>query len=146
MKRTREQFMEEYNEKRWHFDGTYEERREQEKQMFKDWYDEMEVGDHCHIAHWSDVSPCTIINRTKTTITVRYDKATLKDTWKPEFVLGGFCAHCLNNEDQDDAWDIEEDENGHTDVFRWSKKFNCYKNKCDEKLFPGWLKKYDYNF
>lgn len=146
MKRTTAQFFEEYHEARWHFTGTYDERREQELKMFQDWYDEMEVGDHCHIAHWSDVSPCTIIKRTKTTITVRYDKATRKESWKPEWIPGGFSAVCLNNNDQDDAWIIEEDEAGRTDIFRWSKRYNCFKNKCDEKLFPEWAKFYDYNF
>lgn len=146
MKRTAKQFFEEYHEARWNFTGTYEERRQQELQMFKDWYDEMEVGDHCHICHWSDISPCTIIKRTKTTITIRYDKATRKESWKPEWVVGGFSAHCLNNDDQENAWDIEEDPNGMTDTFRWSKKFNCYKNTSDEKLFPEWMKKHDYNF
>ena len=146
MKRTAEQFFNEYHEARRNFEGTYLERQEKEKQMFRDWYDEMEVGDHCHICHWSDISPCTVIKRTKTTITVRYDKATRKDSWKPEFVIGGFAAHCLNNDDQHDAWLIEEDENGVIETFRWSKKFNCYKNLSDEKLFPEWAKKYDYNF
>lgn len=146
MKRTSKQFFEEYYKTRNNFTGTYEECREKELAMFKEWYDEMEVGDHCHVQHWSDVDPCTIIKRTKTTITIRYDKATRKETWKPEFIPGGFSAHCVNNDDQGNAWDIEEDPNGRTDVFRWSKRLNCYKNRADEKLLPGWAKFYDYNF
>lgn len=146
MKRTREQFFEQYHKARQNFTGSYDERQAQELQMFKEWYDEMEPGDHCHVAHYSDVSPCTIIKRTKSTITIRYDKATRKESWKPEWVVGGFSAHCVNNDNQEDAWDIEEDENGEVEVFRWSKRLNCYKNALDEKLFPEWAKHYDYNF
>ena len=146
MKRTAKEFFEQYHEARWNMDGTYEERRQKELEMFREWYDEMEVGDHCHICQWSDVEPCTIIKRTATSITVRHDKAELNGSWKPEFIPGGFGAHCVNNDDQSGAWDIAEDPDGYVEVFRWSKKFNCYKNKHDDKLFPEWAKKYDYNF
>lgn len=146
MKRISKQFFNEYQEAGWNFEGSYKKRREMELQMFKDWYDEMEVGDHCNIHHYSDVSPCTIIKRTKTTITVRHDKATRRESWKPEWVGGGFSAYCTNNNDQKNAWDIEEDPNGRTEVFRWSKRLNAYKNSADETLHPGWAKFYDYNF
>ena len=114
--------------------------------MFKDWFDEMEVGDHAHIQMWSDIEPCTVIKRTKTTITVRHDKATRKESWKPEFIPGGFAGHCVNNDDQEDAWNIEEDPNGEVEIFRWHKRSNCYMNTSGEKLYPEWAKKYDYNF
>lgn len=146
MKRTYKEFIEQYHEARWNFEGTYEECRAQELKMFEDFYNEMEVGDHAHIQHWSDVSPCTVIKRTKTTITVRYDKATRKESWKPEWVVGGFSAHCTNNDDQGDAWEIEEDPNGIVDTFRWHKKENAFVNKSGERLYPEWAKKYDYNF
>lgn len=137
MKRTSEEFWQEYCNTR---------SMAEREQKRAEWYQEMEVGDHAHICHWTDVSPCTVIKRTPTSITVRYDKATRKETWKPEFVTGGFSAVCLNNADQDDAWDIEEDENGRIEVFRWSKKYNRFRNKSGERVYPEWKKFYDYNF
>ena len=142
--RTAKEFFDWYHEVRWELEGTYEERREAELKMFADWYHEMNVGDQAHICHWSDRSPVTIIKKTATTLTVRYDKATRDPNWKPEFVIGGFSAYCTNNDEQ--VWNIEEDPNGKTEVFRWSKRMNCYKNTADEKLLPEWMKKYDYNF
>lgn len=142
--RTSKEFFDMYHKARWELEGSYEERREAELKMFADWYNEMDVGEHAHIQHWSDVDPCTVIKRTKTSITVRYDKGELDPEWKPEFEIGGFAAHCLNNDDQ--KWIISEDENGRVDTFRWHKRENCFVNKAGEKLLPGWAKKYDYNF
>ena len=143
MKRTAKEFFEEYYEARREANG-YIEAEELRQKMFADWYHEMEVGDHAHVSLWSDIEPVTIIAKTKTTLTVRYDKAERDQSWKPEFVIGGFSAHCTNNEEQ--RWIISEDPNGSTEVFRWSKKMNCYKNTADCKLFPEWKKVYDYNF
>lgn len=144
MKRTAKEFFEFYHKERWNLKGTYEERQEAEAKMFSDWYHEMEVGDHAHVTLWSDVEPVTIIKKTATTLTVRYDNAVLDPNWKPEFIIGGFSAHCTNNEDQ--QWIITENPDGKTEVFRWSKRFNCYKNTSDCKLRPEWRKHYDYNF
>lgn len=117
---------------------------DKQNEIIKAYNHDMEAGDHAHICHWSDVSPVTIIKKTATTLTVRYDKATKDETWKPEWVIGGFSAICTNIEDQ--KWNIEEDENGRTEIFRWSEKFGCYKNRSGEKLLPHWDKYYDYNF
>lgn len=133
-----------YHKARWELTGTYEERRAAEAKMFADWYNEMDVNEHAHIQHYSDVSPCTVVKRTKTTITVRYDKAERDPNWKPEWVVGGFAAHCLNNDEQ--RWIIEEDPAGEVETFRWHKRDNCFMNTSGEKLLPGWAKHYDYNF
>lgn len=141
MKRTSREF----------YDALYENRRnvswreqdELERKMREEWYHEMDVGDHAHICHYSDVSPVTIIKKTASTLTVRHDKATEGD-WKPEWVVGGFSAVCTNIEDQ--KWIIEEDPDGYVEVFRWSKRYNQYRNTAGEKLFPEWMKYYDYNF
>ena len=122
----------------------YDAYQEKQRQMTAEWYNELEPGDHCHKCCWSDIEPCTVINRTAKSITVRFDKATLAKDWKPEFVTGGFSAICTNIHDQ--RWDIEEDPEGEVEVFRWSKRLNCFKNKSDERLYPGWYKFYDYNF
>lgn len=142
--RNTQEFFKAYNEARMNLTGTWQERMEAERKMFADWYNEAAVGDRMHIQHWSDVSPCTVIKRTATTITVRVDKAELDPTWKPEFVIGGFSAHCTNNNEQ--RWNIEEDPNGEVETFRWHKRDNCFMNHSGEKLLPGWVKYYDYNF
>lgn len=142
--RSAKEFFEMYHRVRWEFTGSYEERRKQELKLFEEWYNEMDVGERAHVKHYTDVSPCTVIKRTKTTITVRYDKAELDPNWKPEMIVGGFSAHCVNNDDQN--WIISEDENGRTDTFRWHKRTNRFENTSGEALYPGWMKKYDYNF
>lgn len=114
--------------------------------IYNEWYLSMEVGDHIRIKRYTDVEPATIIKKTATTITVRHDKATRKEDWKPEWIVGGFSAICLNNEDQQDAWIIEEDPDGYTEVFRYRKSWGLYMNKSNNKIFPGWKKFYDYNF
>ena len=144
MKRNAKEFLDFYHEARWHFEGTFDERRAQELKLWEDWYREMEVGDHASVHLWTDTEPCTIIKKTANSFTVRYDKARRDPNWKPEWIPGGFSAICTNNDEQ--KWIIEEDPNGRTDAFRWSKRMNCFKNKADCKLTPGWAKKYDYNF
>lgn len=140
MKRTSKEFFDWYYKAR--RDIPYDQRGEWENQAFMDWWNELEVGDHAHICHWSDVSPVTVVKRTAKTITVRYDKATRDPNWKPEWIPGGFSAICTNNDEQ--RWIIEEDENGRTETFRLRKI--GWRNRADEKLYPGWMMKYDYNF
>ena len=142
--RTAKEFFDTYYYNINHFNGSYDECRKYELQMFSDWYHEMDVGDKAHVRMWSDECPVTIIKKTATTLTVRKDKAVLDPNWKPEFVLGGFSAHCTNNDEQ--KWIISDDPDGDIEVFRWSKRLNCFKDKCDCKLLPGWAKVHDYNF
>lgn len=107
-----------------------------------EFWNELEVGDHAHICHYSDISPVTVVKRTAKTITVRYDNAKLDSNWKPEFVVGGFSAHCINNDDQ--KWIITENPNGKTETFRLRNV--GWRNSANEKLYPEWMKHYDYNF
>ena len=142
MKRTTKQFFEElYTARR---RVSWREQETLDRQMFSDWYHEMEIGDHAHVCHWSDVDPVTIIAKTATTLTVRYDRAERDPEWKPEWEIGGFSAICTNIDEQ--KWIIEEDPMGMVEVFRWSKKYNQYRNTAGERLFPEWRKYYDYNF
>lgn len=140
MKRTRKEFFEWYHKERWNVPVA--ERQEWERKAFYDWVNELEVGDHAHIRHYSDISPVTVVRRTAKTITVRYDKATKDPTWKPEWETGGFSAICTNIDEQ--KWIIEEDENGRTETFRLRQV--GWRNYADEKLIPEWEKYYDYNF
>ena len=144
MKRTSEEFWNWYHDECLKLEGSYEVRAEAMKKMLSDYYHEMEVGDRAHVMMWSDIYPVTILRKTATTLTVRRDKATLDPNWKPDWIIGGFSAHCTNNEDQE--WIIEEDPDGEIEVFRWSKRLNCFKDKSDCKLLPGWKKFHDYNF
>lgn len=144
MVRTSKEFFDWFHTVRHHLEGTYSERAAAEQKMIADWYHEMNVGDHAHVCHYSDVDPVTIIKKTATTLTVRFDKAERDPSWKPEWVIGGFAAHCTNNDEQ--KWIIEEDPNGQVEVFRWHKRSNRYENTIGEALIPGWMKKYDYNF
>lgn len=118
-------------------------REQVESDMYADWLNEMSIGDHCHVVLWTDIKPCTVIKRTKSTITIRYDTAVLDPTWKPEFDIGGFCAHCSNNDEQ--RWNISEDVNGVVEVFRKHKNGMWY-NLSDCRLYPEWYCFYDYNF
>lgn len=132
----------------WHETGTkptwnYEAERDA---IYTEWLMSMEVGDHAHICHWSDVTPCTVIKKTATTLTVRHDKARQSEKWNPQWEVGGFSAICTNNDDQKDWWIIEEDPDGYVETFRFRKSRNRYMNKCDERLYPDWDNYYDYNF
>lgn len=147
MKRTTAQFREDYNKVLEATDLlSYEERRNALEQAKADWYHEMEPGDRCHVQHWTDRTPCTIVKKTATTLTIRHDAARKTEKHNPEFIPGGFGAHCVNNNCQSDWWECYEDPNGATEVFRWSKVKNVYVNTSGESLFPEWENFYDYNF
>ena len=141
MKMTRDQFKAEL-EKTYDING-WKARQEAQDKLFREYNSSLEVGDRGNVKLYTDVNPCTVIKRTKTTVTVRFDKAERNPNWKPEWVAGGFSAICLNDGDQ--SWIIEEDENGSTERFFWSNKENCFiHNGC--RLTPGWRKYYDFNF
>ena len=142
MKRTSKEFWDWFHEERWNIDFRNGKRAAWEHDAMMNWWNELEIGDHAHICHYSDISPVTVIKRTAKTITVRFDNAELDPNWKPEFDIGGFSAHCTNNNDQ--KWIITENPNGRTETFRLRNV--GWRNKSDEKLYPEWMKQYDYNF
>lgn len=102
------------------------------------------VGDGATIHLWSDAHACTIIKVTKSTVTVRRDKATLDPGFKPEFILGGFCAHCTNQDEQ--SYTYEEDPNGEVSTFHWSRKYGTYGRPGNLRLTRGRREFHDYNF
>lgn len=144
MARTAKEFFDFYHTERRKLAGSYAERTAAEAKMFSDWFHELDVGDRAHVCHYSDISPVTVIKKTASTLTVRFDKAEPDPDWKPEWEVGDFCAHCTNNDSQ--KWIIEENPDGRTEVFRWHKRTNHFENTIGETLIPGWMKKYDYNF
>lgn len=143
MKRTYDELKAEIMDMRDRVDD-WRERNDQEDKMIREWYQELEVGDRAHICHYSDITPCTVIKRTKASITVRHDDGDLDPNWKPDIIPGGFAGHCVNNHDQ--KWILREDPNGCIETFRWSSRRGCFKNQADERVIPGWAKFYDYNF
>lgn len=104
------------------------------------------VGDGVTIHYYSDAHAGTVIKKTKTTITVQQDKATIDPTFKPEFITGGFAGHCTNQNEQ--SYTYERDLNGTVTVYRWSNKYNRYQGGGDGsvKVTKGRREFYDYNF
>lgn len=104
------------------------------------------VGDGVTVCLWSDRHAATIIKRTATTITLQYDKATIDPDFKPEFIVGGFAAHCTNQEEQ--SYTYERNPEGAIETYRWSKKNARYQGGGDGsiKVIKGRHEFYDYNF
>lgn len=142
MKITKEEYLEELGNIQTDWDMDWREKQEKIDALWEAYCDGLEVGDRAHVTLYSDVEPCTVIRRTAKTITVRYDDGKLDPNWKPEFIPGGFAAHCTNQEEQ--VWNLFEDPNGQVETFH-RRKAGWY-NKSDCRLTPGWRKFYDYNF
>lgn len=108
-------------------------------------YKNIQVGDGITLNLYSDAHAFTVIKRTKNTITVQRDKATLKETFTPEFSVGGFFAHCSNQDEQD--YNYEQDPNGRIIILRWNEKKKKWLNKkyCVSTSY-GRNEYYDYNY
>lgn len=104
----------------------------------------VKVGDGVTINLWSDRHAATVIKVTAKTVTVRRDKATLNPDFKPEFIPGGFAAHCTNQREQ--SYTYEPDEKGEVTTFHWSDKFQRYGQPGNLTLSKGRHEFYDYNF
>lgn len=102
------------------------------------------VGDGATVNLYSDRYAGTIIKVTKSTITIRRDKATLSPDFKPEWIPGGFAAHCTNQDEQE--YTYEPNEKGETYTLHWSKKYNRYGQPGDLTASKGRHEFYDYNF
>jgi hypothetical protein len=105
----------------------------------------VKVGDGVTMHMYSDAHAGTVIKVTKTSVTIQRDDATLSPEFKPEFVVGGFAGHCTNQSDQ--RYTYEQNKNGSTMTFRWSKKYNRFQDgKTGRSLTKGRREFYDYNF
>lgn len=105
----------------------------------------VKVGDGVTMHLYSDAHAGTVIKKTNTSLTIQRDKATRDPNFKPEFSVGGFAGHCSNQNEQ--TYTYEQDPNGETVIFRWSKKYNEYRNsKRGQSLTKGRREFYDYNF
>ncbi len=106
----------------------------------------VQVGDGVTIHLYSDAHAGTVIKKTKATITVQQDKATIDPNFKPEFVTGGFAGHCTNQNEQ--TYTYEPNPNGSITTYRWSNKYNRYQGGGDRSVTvtKGRREFYDYNF
>ncbi len=104
----------------------------------------IEVGDGVTIHLYSDAHAGTVIARTKNTLTIQRDKATLKDNWKPEIISGGFVGHCVNQDDQE--YDYERDEKGRIYKAYWSNVKGRFIAEGCLSISKGRNEFYDYNF
>lgn len=104
----------------------------------------IQVGDGVTVNLWSDRYAATVIKVTKSSVTVRRDKAILNSDFKPEWIPGGFAAHCTNQDEQ--TYTYEPDENGTEYTFRWSRKYQRYGQPGNLTLSKGRHEFYDYNF
>lgn len=121
-------------------------KRQLEFEIAKELNREIEVGDGVTYRLWSDAYACTVIKKTKKTLLIQRDKATLDPNFKPEWVAGGFAAHCTNNGDQE--YTYERNENGEIYRCNWSEKNGRYQSGCDGsiRITRGRHEFYDYNF
>lgn len=107
---------------------------------------EVEVGDGVTLCLYTDAHAYTVLKKTAKTILIQRDRAILDPSFKPEFVPGGFAAHCVNQEEQ--RYTYERDPNGETVRCYWSEKLGRYTTGGDQsiKIRPGRHEFYDYNF
>ena len=102
-----------------------------------------EIGDGATVSLYTDRHAYDIIKRTPCTLTLRRCKATLVPEFKPEFIVGGFCAHCTNQEEQ--RYTYEENPNGEVITAHWSKKNNRF-YYLGMVVHPNRREYYDYNY
>ena len=111
------------------------------------------VGDGASCGGYSDSHAGTIIAVSKNgkRVTWQQDVATLDPNFKPEFVAGGFAAHCTNQHEQ--SYTYERDPNGSIREFsirKWRGRYvwTPLGGTPDgrQQLFGGRYEFYDYNF
>lgn len=96
-------------------------------------------------AGYSDVNPFEIVRRVSDkTIDIRAMDAQRDPLWNPEFVAGGFSAHCLNQREQ--RWIIQS--NTANKIVRIRKTQKGWKDSSGRRfmLADAPVKYYDYNF
>jgi len=106
-------------------------------------------GQGVTICGYTDCDPATIVEVVNPkTIIIRKDKAVRDNSFKPEFVVGGFAGHCVNQHAQ--KWNIEQNVDGELSIYTLRKNGKWVKKGQDmssDELIIGQRKKfYDYNF
>lgn len=107
---------------------------------------EAAVDDGVTVCLYSDRHAATVVKRTATRITVQHDKAVLDPNFKPDFIPGGFSAHCTNQHKQ--SYTYERDPEGRIETFNWSEKRGRWQGGGDGSivLILGRHEFYNYNF
>lgn len=102
------------------------------------------VGQGVGVKYYTDIKSHTIINVSPNgnTIKIQRDEVTRKTM--PEWIVGGFSAHCTNNNEIE--WDIKEDKNGEIEIAHWSEKYKQYRVNGYLVVLQGHIEKFDYNF
>ena len=106
-------------------------------------YQGLEVEDGVTVHLYSDAEAYTIIKRTAKTLTLQRDIATLDPNFKPKFIEGGFCARCVNQNEQ--TYTYERDRGGRVITVRWSDKHGAFMY-LGKVVTAGRHEFYDYNF
>lgn len=102
---------------------------------------------HANHRGYSDTNPYEIVRVVSDkTIVLRAMIAERREDCKPEFVAGGFSAHCTNNGDQRNAWVIKSDPKGYTVRARLQKDGTWKSEHGRHSLNNAPVKHYDYNF
>ena len=101
-------------------------------------------GDGVTVNYYTDSHAYTVISRTAKTLRIQRDKATLADAYKPEFIPGGFAAHCTNNSSQ--HYDYARNPEGVIKTAYWSESSGCFRVGGAMVVTPGRHEFYDYNF
>lgn len=116
------------------------------RELRKELNREIAVGDGVTMYFYSDAHACTVIAKTAKTITIQRDKATLDPNFKPEWIPGGFAAHCTNQEAQ--SYTYERNPDAPKTRCYWSEKMGCYTTGGDQsiRIGRGRHEFYDYNF
>ena len=106
---------------------------------------------YCNQHGYTDINPYEVIRVVSDKcLEIRSMKAEKNPDYKPDFVAGGFSAHCTNNRDQ--KWIITSDPQGHTIKVRKRKTQKNYgegiywHNTARYRISDKPYKFYDYNF
>ncbi len=102
------------------------------------------VGDGITVHLYTDSDVYTVIRRTRTSLTLQEDDAQLDPSFKPEFIPGGFAAHCTNQDEQ--KWTYKPDPNGRVTTAHWSEKNKAFMVERSCKCTYGRHKYFDWNF
>ena len=141
MKVSFEEFKKELEALPWTCD--HNKRLEQEKPIRSRFYQGLEVGDGVTVHLYCDAEAYTIIKRTAKTLTLQRDIATLDPNFKPKFIEVGFCARCVNQNEQ--TYTYERDRGGIVITARWSDKHGAFMY-LGKVVTAGRHEFYDYNF
>ena len=117
--------------------------REKDMEVLREKNRGIQVGDGVTYHLYSDSHACTVIRRTKNKIVMQQDTATLDPSFKPEFIVGGVAAHCVNQNEQ--KWTYERNPKGSIVEAYWSEKYGAFMY-AGKRVTIGRREFYDYNF